>query len=100
MLIEDFIITVYCCIADLMKNILAHINPLRKRGFSPKLTDAEVITMEIVGEFLGIDTDKGIWEYFRNYWLHWFPGLGARTTFVRQAAHLWAIKSSLQVQLN
>ena len=29
--------------------------------------------MEIVGESLGIATDKGIWDYFRRHWLEWFP---------------------------
>jgi len=32
---------------------------LRSLGFQTKLNDAEVITMEIVGEFMGKDTDKG-----------------------------------------
>ena len=39
----------------------------------PKLTDADVITMEIVGEFMGKDHDKGIWRYFRNHWHGGFP---------------------------
>ena len=29
--------------------------------------------MEIVAEFLGIDTDKGAWEYFTQHWRDWFP---------------------------
>lgn len=56
------------------------------------MSDAEVITMEIVGEFLGIDTDKGIWSYFRNHWLSWFPQLGSRTTFSKQSSDMWYIK--------
>src|SRR5271155_2335288 len=99
MLIEDFIITVYCCVADLIKNLLGQIKKMRTRGFAPKLTDAEVMTMEIVGEFLGIDADKKIWEYFRNHWLSWFPSLGSRSTFIRQAANLWSIKQRLQKTL-
>ena len=43
---------------------------IRRRGFAPGLSDSEVITMEIVGEFQGIDTDKGIWSYFRGHWLN------------------------------
>jgi hypothetical protein len=34
---------------------------IRSRGPAPKLSDAEVLTIEVVGEFLGIDTDKGIY---------------------------------------
>ncbi len=44
-------------------------SPPRTRGFAPSLTDAEVMTMEIVGEFPGIDTDKEIWEDFQPHWL-------------------------------
>ncbi len=50
--------------------------PLRIRGFKPSLSDSEVMTMEIVGEFLGIETDKGVWSYFKTYWLHLFPKVG------------------------
>ena len=46
---------------------------IRLRGFAPSLSDSEIITMEIVGEFKGIDTDKGIWNYFRGHWLNLFP---------------------------
>jgi len=55
------------------------------------------MTMEIVGEFLGIDTDSDIFRYFRRHYGDWFPALCQvhRTTFVRQAANLWAIKQQL-----
>jgi len=42
-------------------------------GFAPKLTDSEVITLGVVGEFLGLDTDVGLWKYFRRHWPSWFP---------------------------
>lgn len=54
---------------------------IRKRGPGPKLSDAEVITMEIAGESLGMDCDKTIHRYFRDHWRHLFPNLGTRTTF-------------------
>jgi hypothetical protein len=43
----------------------------------------------------GIDTDKGLYEHFRRHYRDWFPALGRvhRTTFVRQAANLWAVKA-------
>jgi len=48
MLLEDFIISVYCLVDDELKNLIKK-RPLRARGFAPKLSDAEVITMDIVG---------------------------------------------------
>ena len=92
--LEDFIITVFCWIDERLKALLGD-HRLRQRGFAPKLTDSEVITMEMVGEFLGLDTDVGLWKYFRRHWPSWFPHLGSRTTFARQAANLWAVKQRL-----
>ena len=85
-----------------MDDFLKEINqgrPIRKRGFAPSLTDSEVITMEIVGEFRGLDTDRDIWKYFRDHWLKLFPHLKCRSTFVRQAANLWGYKQILQQRL-
>jgi len=56
--VEDFIITVYCCIADSYAELVT--SPLRSRGFKTKLSDMEVITMEIVGEFMEKDQDKSL----------------------------------------
>ena len=68
---------------------------LRKRGGRTRLTDAEVITMEVVGEFLGLHCDNRIHQYFRAYWAEWFPRMGSRTAFARQAASLWGLKQWL-----
>lgn len=97
MSVEDFIIYVYCCVADTCQAIVRQ--PLRQRGFRPKLSDAEVITMEIVGEFMGKDHDQGIWRYFRNHWHDWFPNLGSRASFARQSANLWDLKRRIQDHL-
>ena len=88
--IEDFIIYFYCLVDDFYQQEIT--TPLRSRGSPPKLTDSEVITMEIVGEWTGHHTDKGIWDYFRVYWSPLFPNLPARTQFVRQASNLWQVK--------
>jgi Transposase DDE domain len=96
--LEDFIIAVLCCVEEMWHESPAP-SRLRRRGFAPKLSDSEVLTMEIVGEFLGHDTDQKIWKYFRSHWRHWFPALGSRTTFARQAANLWFIKQLLHQQL-
>ena len=96
--IEDFIISVFCCVDDLLKSIIQQ-HPIRAKGFAPSLSDSEVLTMEIVGEYQGIDTDKGIWQYFQRHWLDWFPRLRSRSTFARQAANLWQYKQIIQVTL-
>ena len=96
--IDEFIIHVFCLVDDFIKEKTSS-TPLRKRGFRSNLTDSEVITMRLVGEYLGFGDEKPIWEYFKRHWLEWFPKLGCRTTFTRQSANLWFVTQKLQKQL-
>lgn len=73
--------------------------PLRRRGFPPALSDEEVITIEICGEYSGLSQDEDIYDYFRSHYGHFFPKLRERTSFVRQAANLWAVKAMIQQRL-
>jgi hypothetical protein len=70
---------------------------VRTRGPAPVLADSEVLTLEVVGEFLGLDQDMAIYQYFRREHPDWFPALGHlhRTTFVRHAANLWVVKEQV-----
>jgi hypothetical protein len=68
--LNTFIIAVFCLIEDRIKDRI-----IRARGPAPKLSEAEILTMEIVGEFLGIDTAKGIYRYVRRHYAEWFPAL-------------------------
>jgi hypothetical protein len=91
--LSTFIVfSVFCLIDDRLKG-----HRIRQRGPAPKFSDSEVLTIEVVGEFLGIDTDKGIHLFFRRHYSEWFPAIGEvhRTTFARQAANLWKIKERL-----
>ena len=96
--IDEFIITVFCWATQGVETVTDGVK-LRTRGFAPRLSDSEVITMELVGEFLGYAGDEAIWKYFKQHWAAWFPGLGDRTTFMRQAANLWWVKQQLQERL-
>jgi hypothetical protein len=82
--LSTFIIAVFCLTDDWLQG-----KKLRQRGPSPELSDAEVLTIEIVGEFLGIDTDEGLYAIISGITIgEWFPTLKEvhRTTFTRQAA--------------
>jgi len=74
---------------------------LRKRGPQPTLRDSEVLTIEVVGEFLGLDRESNIFTHFCRSYSDWVPGLGriTRTTFTRQAANLWKVKQELWQRL-
>ena len=98
MTIIDFITETYCLIDDEVK-ILTKNKNLRHRGFSPELSDSEVITMEVVGEYLGHSKDTHIWKCFKNNMKHMFPKIGSRCNFIKQSANLWHIKQLIQQEL-
>ena len=88
---DIFIISAYCLVVEIMQ-IIEKTHKFRTKGFPPKLTDAEVITIEICGEFFKLHEDTEIYNYFRRHYVHYFPNLPERTTFVRQSANLWQAK--------
>ncbi len=96
---QELLLVVYCLIDDELKTL--NLGRLRSRGPAPKLSDAEVITMEVVGEAWGLDTDRDLLRHFRHYHLAEFPALAAihRTTFARQAANLWQVTQRIQQRL-
>jgi len=94
--LDTFIIAAFCLVDDALKTLLKD-QPLRQRGPAPRLADSEVLTLEVVGEYLGFSQDKAIYTYFRHHFHHFFPALQqvGRTTFLRQAANLWKVKERL-----
>jgi len=99
MTVTDYLLHLFYLIDSEIQAL--NLPPLRTRGPRPTLCDSEVITMELAGEFFGIDTDKGIWRHFRRYHLAEFPALAQidRTTFARQAAALWRVKQLLHARV-
>ncbi len=96
---QDFLLRVFCLIDDQMRAL--GLGRLRQRGFAPKLSDSEVITIEVVGEFWGLDADRELFRHFRQDHTAEFPALAqlSRTTFARQAANLWRVKHLIQSRL-
>lgn len=91
----DFIITVYCLVCDTYQKVKEQYT-LRRGGIAPALTDEEVITLEICGEYFKLNNDQDIYTYFRSHYQADFPQLRDRTLFVRQAANLWQVKAAIQ----
>lgn len=67
--LSTFAVTVFCLADDWPEEQ----HPLRRRGPRPKLSDSGVLTVEVVGEFLSLDTDRGLYRYFRSYYAERSP---------------------------
>lgn len=95
---DEVIITVYCLGCEhyqVIKNTYA----LRRGGFAPALSDEEVLTLEICGEYFKLATAKDLFRYCRTHYAHCFPHLQERPLFSRQAANLWQGKAAIQQRL-
>jgi len=97
--LDDLILHVFCLVDDELR--AAGLDAPRARGPAATLADSEVIAIELVGEFLGIDRDARLFWHFRAHHAREFPALARvhRTTFARQAANLWRVKQLLQRRL-
>ena len=91
---EERIISLYLRLEDVYESIVGK-DRLRSRGFSPALSDVEVLTMEIYGEWQGICGDKALWRYFRNHWSEWFPALPSYKQFTKQCTNLRWLKEKI-----
>jgi hypothetical protein len=94
---DDFIIAVYCLVCEHYEAVCATLpHRLRRGGFAPQLgdeqlSDEEVITIEVCGEYFKMNSDKDIFAYFHThyqhfFYQHFFPQLQERSRFVRQGA--------------
>jgi hypothetical protein len=97
--LDSLIIAVFCIVDDALRQ--AAPPRLRRRGPRPVLSDTEVLTVEVVGEHLGLDREAEVFSYFRRHYGHFFPALARvhRTTFTRQSANLWRVKERLWQRL-
>lgn len=90
---DEFIIYVYCVVVQYFQRMFP--TPLRHAGFAPALSDEEALTIELVGDYLEMESDKQIYKYFRKHYRDWFPNLPDRSTLVRQWQNLWRVKAHL-----
>lgn len=87
---DEFLVYVYCFIVPYYQRLFP--TRVRRAGFQPQFSDEEALTLEIVGEYLGLETDKQIYRYFRKHYHPWFKRLPDRSTLVRQWQNLWRVK--------
>ena len=94
--IDSLIITFYCEIEKIYDEAIKN-DKLRKRGRQPSLSDVEVLTMLVAGEYLGLGSER-YGHTFAVTGKHGF--LGCRTSFTRQCSNLVGVYNRLQQNLS
>jgi hypothetical protein len=92
--LEDALILLSLLIDDAYR-VVTFGGRLRQRGPEPKLSDVEVLTMEVFGEQHGRHDAAAIHRDVEGPWRHFFPNLGSDQTFARPCAALSVVKQRL-----
>ncbi len=88
---QIYLISLYLAVEKKFEDVVGG-RRLRARGFAPALSDVELVTIELFGEYQGHGNDKSIWRYIKNHWLEWFPRLGSYKNFTKHCANLCWVK--------
>lgn len=80
---EDFILITYVIIDELYHRFAPPEVTKRRHILDAKLSDAEIITIALCGELIGIDSENAWFSFVKKNFLHLFPRLCSRTRFNR-----------------
>ena len=100
MQLEDLFTVVYCWVDDSYRLLFGEPATLRQsNNASPEFTDAEVLTLALVGELQGEDSQRGWHRKVKKSWGHLFPRFCDRTRYGRRLCRLRVPMAHLQQHL-
>lgn len=86
--LEDFILMVFVLVDDLYKEIAPACVKFRPNNNKALLSDSEIITIAICGEFLGFDSENAWYAFVKKNYHQLFPKMCDRTRFNRTRRNL------------
>lgn len=98
---DTFLTTLYVYIDDWYKSEMAD-EMKRQHGPAPKMSDSEVLTVAIAGQWRGTtpwDSERGVVRYMQEHGRGWFPRMLSRSRFNERVRHLWGVIVRLQQEL-
>lgn len=101
MTLEDLFITVYCCVTEQFALLFGDpywVLP-RRIDHQPAFCDAQVVTIALVGELQGEDSQKAWHGRVHKNWRPLFPDLCERSRYGRRLRRLRIAMAHLQQQL-
>jgi hypothetical protein len=88
--VDTFLTTVYCIVDDLYREQFAAAKPSRP-GARPVLSDSEVLTLLLLGQWQADRKERGFLRFVRRYWRAYFPRLLSQSAFNRRSRDLWGV---------
>lgn len=85
---ELLFIIVYCVVSDFIELMGGQQGLRQSNNNNPVFTDAEVITIVLVGQLAGENSQRAWHRHVRKNYIELFPNLCSRTRFARREAQL------------
>ena len=92
--LDTFLVTVYCTVDDLYRGEYAAAKP-RRPGKKPELTDSEVLTLMVLGQWHPRRSERAFVRYAARHWRGYFPRLLSPSAFNRRARDLCGVLCQL-----
>jgi hypothetical protein len=92
--LDTFLTTVYCIVSDLYQAHFAHFKPQR-RGRRAELSDEEVLTLAIVGQWQSERSERAFGRYVAQHWRSYFPRLLSQSQLNRRLRDVAGVLSAL-----
>ncbi|MCP4459976.1 MAG: IS982 family transposase [Cytophagales bacterium] len=98
--LETFFIIVFCVVDNLYQLLVGPQSNLRTSNNSnPIFTDVEVITIALVGELKGENSERAWWRFVNKNYGHLFPHLCSRTRYGRRLKRLSQVMEMIRQNL-
>ena len=70
--VDTFLTTLYCIVDDVYRAQFAPCKPVR-RGAKPAMTDSEVLTVALLGQWNTHNSERWMGAYVAHHWRGYFP---------------------------
>lgn len=97
---EDFITSVFVIICDIYAKVTPASIKRRKNIDKLKMSDEEIITIAIVGELVGNDSETAWYNFCKRNFRDLFPRFCDRTRFNRIRRNLQAVINAIRKEIN
>jgi hypothetical protein len=97
--LEDLFFVVYYVTNEFLLNIGGQQTLRRSNNNNPKFTDCEVMTINIVGQLAGQNSQAAWIRYVRKNYMYLFPDISQRSQYVKRSFRLRNVTCFLQQYL-
>jgi hypothetical protein len=91
---DTFLTIVYCLVDDVYKAEFARLKP-KRRGHRPEMTDSEVLTLALLGQWQQDRSESAFVRYTCAHWQSYFPRLLSQSAFNRRVRDLSGVLCQL-----